>query len=509
MSNKIAEVIPYLRTIPSINFFDYSCPASLNLRIGDIVKINFRNQEKIAFIYKFKNNSIYKNIKPILSKIDKISLSENQINIITWLSAKYQISLPLAFQTIFPEIPKKNHSFKSKDGIDSDVNFLKPRILKNRVSIIKNYIDQIIKAKENILLTYSNNNEKNACLMGLLDNLNFKKQTLILVPEKKDLFYLNILLNKFKPTIIHSGLNKNKLWQAWQKIKFNETNLIIGTKTAIFMPPDNLETIIIDNEEDKSHGNYDQNPKYHVLDIAFKLNKKIILTSVAPSIGSYYHFSKKIKLFDKKNIIEIIDLNSEKARGNYSYFSEKLLNSLAKNKKSLLLFNRKGEAKYLICKQCHEILPYQTTQYCPFCRNLDLKKVSFGIKKLLSDLKKIFPDKIIYELSDDNRKINSNQYDIIIGTEYALKEINMDIINFIGIISVDHQLAIPHYQSSEKVMQLILKIAALHKPTMLQTHSPDNFIIQCACQQNYEDFYQHEIKMRKKYHYPPFDKKTC
>jgi primosomal protein N' (replication factor Y) len=494
-----AEVIPQIRTIPKIGVFDYAIPPAISMSVGDIVKINFRNSVINALVYKIKQDTPYKkNIKTILSRLNGDSLSQKQVDLITWLAKKYNISLCLAFKTIFPEVPKK-----TKDAIQAPLNSRTLVVKKNRIPAIKKAISQTTPNKETQLLHYNNEDEKNVYISGLLKKFH---KVLIIEPEVFDVKNMAEFFNKHSPVIVTSQLNKNTLWKAWNDIKSPSTSLIIGTKRAIFMPVDHVDLIIIDNEEDKSHANFDQNPKYHVLDVAEQLGEKIILTSPSPLVSSCYKY-KKINLLDKINKINIIDMNSEKDGGNYSYFSNRLVSDIASHKKALLIFNRKGEAKSLVCKNCQEIMPYAQSTACPACGSHQLKKISFGITKIKKDLEKIFPDKIIVEITKEQNSVPDN-YDIVIGTEYALRTLNMAYVDYIGLISVDHQLAVPDYQSAERVWNLIIKVANYKKETILQTHAPNNFVLTSACDQDYESFFAKQIALRKQYSYPPFDKTT-
>jgi len=500
MSKIFAEVIPYIRSIPNRSIFDYEIPATCNYQVGDIVTINFRHREIIALIFKIKKNSLYTNIKPILNKIPNLSLTAKQLNLLSFLAQKYQIALTLAFKTIFPEISKKITVVNKISDLQKAKKY---KINNQRINIIRKSINQAVHSDQPIILHTNIVEEKYAFLLGILKKIPPNKQLLIVVPEIKDIEIIASFFSDYSPTILHSGLNKATYWINWLKIKQRKTRLIIGTKVAIFVPPDSIERIVIDDEEDKSHSNYDQNPKYHVLEIARQITNKIILISRAPTISSSYKFSS-IELLGRKNIIEIVDLNREKAQGNYSFFSERLLAAVNSAKKSLLIFNRKGEAKWLLCKQCQEVLPFATTTHCPHCHNYDLKKISYGLKKLLRDLKKIFPLKKIIEVSTDTKSNILSEFDIVIGTDYALRKINIDDINLIGVISLDHQLAIPVYDSAEKVWQEIAKIVAFFKPTIIQTHCPDNIVIKTAINQDYKTFYQFELQQRRQFHLPPF-----
>lgn len=500
----IAEIIPLIRTIPQLGVFDYTIPDVMYIKVGDIVKINFRNQEKIGLVYKIKPRSFFKKIKPIIAQIDNININKEQISLITWLAKRYKISLALAFKIIFPEIPKLAKKIKN-----IDYSRKKLTVHKKRIAVIKKTAQAICRQKKPILLHYDDENECNAVIAGLLQKS--IKQVLIVVPEKKDVFDLAAIFNKFSPLLLYSGLSNGYYWQAWQKIKNNRVKVIIGTKMAIFVPSDNLERIIIDHEEDQAHFNFDQNPKYHVLEIAQKIIEynssiKLVLTSQAPAVSTYYKFPHYEMLNKKKVLTHLIDLKNEKLNKNYSYFSRQLIDLVKQHRRSLLLYNKKGEVKLMICRDCHEIVPSPAIS-CPFCHCLHLKNISYGIKKLKSDLEKILPDKKTIAVEKEKMKIiGIDNFDIAIGTEYALRALDLKKIDFFALISVDHQLVIPDYQAGEKIWQLITKIINFHQEFAVQTNNMNNFIIQSALQQNYQQFYEKELALRKQFHYPPFDK---
>ena len=455
-------------------------------------------------VYKIKKNSKYNKLKSINSKIDGVSLLKEEVNFIIWLARKYDISPALAFKTAFPEIPNKSREIINKSYFYQSIT-----IQKQRINAIKTTTEKINKEVVPILLHYSNENEKNAVVSGLIQKN--KKQILIIVPEKKDVFELASIYKKKSPILIYSGLSKNETWQNWLKIKQNRCKLIIGTKTAIFVPPDNLGLIIIDHEEDRSQINYDQKPKYAIVDIAQKKinsNKsiKLLLTSPAPSITAYHHF-KHYNLHCNQFIkAHLINLKEERLNGNYALFTEQLIDSIKKNLRSLLIYNKKGDVRLLLCQNCKEVVPSSIVS-CPFCHSLNFKNISYGIKKLKKDLEKIFSDKkiIAIEKNGVEKDINNN-WDIAIGTEYALRIIDINMVNFIALISVDHQLAVPDYQASERVWQLIRKIINFNKKCSIQTNSMNNIVIQSAINNDYLSFYHHELATRKKFHYPPFDK---
>ncbi len=493
-----AEVIPQLRTLPHLKAFDYQVPSTFNVHPGDLVQIDFRSNKYTGLVLKTKTSTRAKKVKSIEKIIDSYKFSETQLKFLQWFADYYKISPALALKTIFPEIPQKKHSLDLPQASSPKKKIF---ISKNRLPEIK----KVLKATNHHLIHYNNFNEKIAFYTGLIKK---SKQTLLIIPEKKDVLNIASHLKQFNPLIIDSSLSKNQAWETWLSIKSNKSKLIIGTKSSIFIPPDNLDQIIIDDEENKSHKNFDQNPRYHVIACAEKiaeLNKaKLTLTSQSPSIESNYKYKKQDLLVRTEHrSVQLINLDDERQKKNYTWFSEELITNI-KNKKSLLIFNRKGQAKLIVCKDCHEVFPFQKTLSCPSCKGQNIKTAGHGTGKLIEELRQLLPNKKIVQVDKETPLPPNQEWDIIFGTEYALNVLDLDKIEFIGILSVDHQLVQPDFRAQERTYQLITKLINLNKPLLLQTNSPENPVIQAAIHQNYKYFYEEELKNRKILNYPPF-----
>ncbi|MFH1536368.1 MAG: hypothetical protein ABID45_00105 [Patescibacteria group bacterium] len=529
-----AEIIPQIKTPRSISVFDYKIPDNLDIKSGDLVEVEFRKTKIIGLVYRTKKTSNIKYLKSINKKINDVQFNDVQVQLVDWLAKYYFISPTLAFKTIFPDIPKKTReNIKDKSLYSQKISINKkdiPKISETLNKIYQDFQDSQDKNKKPKIFHYSDINKKTAIISGLLSKI--KGQVIIVVPEIKDIFiYINNLpINlKNQTGYIYSGLSKNQIFNQYKNFQNNKTKILIGTKKAIFFISKNTKTLIIDDEENKSHKNYDQNPRYHVSDIAIKINKinpdiKLLFTSEAPSITNYHKFPK-IELLEKNTNIQIIDMDQEKDGGNYSYFSNELLYRLENCKKAFLLFNRKGEFKQFICKNCDNIMPLEENQAsCNKCGSHDLKKSIFGIKRLKTDLEKIFQapnsprplrqrsmagglgviKKIIEITKDNEMPKNIDQADIIIGTDFALSYINKKDIDLFGVISIDHELAVPNFMTPERVFQKLVKIINLNKKTIIQTHSPNHPVINSAKNLDFNSFYTQELDDRKKMNYPPF-----
>jgi len=391
-----------------------------------------------------------------------------------------------------------------------------------------------------------------------------KHQKLILVPE---ILKIDSLKNKFpkeKTAIIHSGLSAKQLNENWQKIARGETEIIIGTRLASFVPFFNLKEITIMDETNSSHRSWDMFPHYRTHEIAKKLAElfgaKITLKSDIPSVESFYFNSQKLlnlKIDSKKSKntpeIELVDLRQEMKDGNYSIFSRKLqarINSvLEKNQQIILFINRRGLATFVLCRDCGYVakcpncdapLTYHLTRskpdelkpllichhcgqklappsLCPKCNGYRIKIFGTGTQRVEIEAKKIFKNAKILRLDSDVAQTSAQENtiiqnfrqkkaDILIGTQMILNSANWRTkVPLAAIISADTLLHLPDFQSDEKTLQTINQVKNFtNSQLLIQTYNPQTQILQIALKGELKYFYDKEIETRQALKYPPF-----
>jgi primosomal protein N' (replication factor Y) len=542
--SKIAQIIPAVRLKRSLNYFDYSIPDELEsqIQIGQIVEIPFRNQNVRGVVLNLpeKTESSYE-LKPLNKIIDSAPLLSNwQLELIKFMSAYYFVSMAMVLKMVMPEIPKRQSS-KFKD--------MRIEFVSNNANDFD--VSDIFRSPKPLLLAYSSFSDKISVYSHVIKyNIEQNKQTVIIVPELKDLEEIYKHLGSYKDniSILLNDLSKSKLWQEWQKIKSGQAKVIIGTRSAIFAPFDNLGTIIIDEESNPNHKQEEPNPRYNAKTVALKIGEltkaKVIFSALTPSLNSLYRVQTKawdyLELDKPKEFpqITIIDRQDEFKKGNYSAFGEKLQQSIESNleqkKKTFLFLNRKGSATLVSCKDCGYIaicptchLPltfykkdkllichhcdYKTGMIltCPTCKSVELKLTGTGTEKAEQDLQKLFPQAKIAIIDQENQNQDKiKDADIIIGTQYAFDFINWQEIQTIGVLNADILLYLPDYRSSEKTFnllkQLILSIPDQQKEFFAQTMAPENFIFSTIRILDLKQFYRHEIKERRDLNYPPF-----
>lgn len=366
--------------------------------------------------------------------------------------------------------------------------------------------------------------------------------------------------------LLHHRLSQGERFDEWNRIRHGEARIVIGARSAVFSPVDNLGLIIVDEEHESSYKATEEAPCYHARDIAVMRGKmtgsSVILGSATPSLESYYNAQMgKYKLSTLTQRAEstqlpqvaIIDMRREfdKAKGVTS-FSDALLSAIKKRmatgEQSILFLNRRGYHTMLWCPQCSQTakcrhcdvsltfhlsdnsLACHLCQYtlsppphqCPSCHaNNPLKFRGVGTEQVEKALHAILPGIRTLRLDADTtrhkgsqqkllRDFGSGKADVLIGTQMIAKGLHFPEVTLVGILNSDSGLNIPDFRASETTFQLITQVSgragrgATPGEVILQTSMPDNVTIQLAAAQNYTKFYDNEIALRKLFSYPPF-----
>lgn len=391
------------------------------------------------------------------------------------------------------------------------------------------------------------------------------KEAIILVPE---ISLTPQTIQRFQSrfgkdiAVMHSKLSINERYDQWRLIKQKKVKIVVGARSAIFAPFENLGLIVIDEEHETSYKS-DKNPKYSAIDIAVErskfFNAKLVLGTATPSIDSMYKAYKKefelIRLNKRATNsqlpqVDIVDMREELLHENFSMFSnllkERMENALARKQQVILFLNKRGHTSYVFCRSCGyvhkcEACDVSMTYHkhsdllvCHFCGRTNkrkkvclncgssyIKEFGAGTEKLEEETKKLFPDKRIFRMDADtitnkrdydrvyNMMVN-REIDILIGTQMLAKGLDFPGVTVVGVMAADLSLNLPDYKSSEKTYQLITQVSGRAGRgddkgyVVLQTYKPDNFAIQTSSKNNYYEFFKYEIEKRKRFSYPPF-----
>jgi len=568
----IANIIPTTQIpLNKPQYFSYSILKDLekDIKPGIEVKIPLGKKKISGVVFNIVNSQPKFKLKNILEVTDKIPvLSTDQLKLAGWISKYYYTSLGIVIKTM---LPKRVGTRKHESVKLSKEKFPFPKLTK-----IQNEVYESIKnSKEKKFLIYgvTGSGKTEIYLKLIKDTLNADKQVIFLVPEisltPQTVQKIASRFDHHILALLHSNLSAGEKYKIWQNIRDKKIKIIIGPRSAILTPIQDLGLIIIDEEHDQSYKQYDQNPQYHVKDVASKLseltNCKVILGSATPSIETYYQAkSKRIKLLEMPERfqggydmpkVQIVDMRVELKKKNFSIFSEALQEELEKtlnNKKQALLFiNRRGTSTFVMCRDCGHVLkcPHcdvplvyhsgfsnsnnlnchycnygeKIKSECPKCNSKYIKYFGAGTERIESEFKAQFPGVRVARMDKDTMNTKfahfktfndflTKKYNVLIGTQMITKGFDLPNIDLIGIISADTCLNLPDFKSFERTFQLITQVAGRtgrgqdQGKVILQTYNPENKVLKAASKHDFKSFYDLEIVERNNLNYPPFSK---
>lgn len=396
------------------------------------------------------------------------------------------------------------------------------------------------------------------------DTVKMGRQALLLIPE---IGLTPQTLKRFRSlfgddvAVIHSGLSLGQRLDEYKRIKRGEAHIVIGTRSAVFAPLNNIGLIIIDEEGERSYKS-DSSPRYHTHDIAKQRcayhNASLLLASATPSIESSYLAEKGVyRLIEMKERynnaalpeVSIIDMNLEREAGNRTEFSRKLAEEISANLKngeqSILLLNRRGYHTIISCCDCYQPLycpncsvplTYHKkndklmchycgyvsapAESCPSCDSKHLKSMGFGTQKLEEELSVFFPSARVLRMDADTTfsrysyekgftDFRDGKYDIMIGTQMIGKGLDFPNVTLVGVLSVDKALYAGDFRSYERTFSLITQVVGRggrgerRGRAVLQTFIPEHYVMNLAAAQDYKEFYKEEIAIRRAMIFPP------
>ena len=407
---------------------------------------------------------------------------------------------------------------------------------------------------------------KTSVFIKLIDLALQKGRTaLMLVPE---ISLTPQMVNSFQRifgsevAIIHSNLSMGRRADEYRRISSGEARIVIGTRSAVFAPLDNIGIIVIDEEGEHTYKS-DRSPRYHARSVAkqrcFRHNSLLLLASATPSLESFYNAKKGrynlftlSERFNKTDLPEVylIDMKAEQENGNRGNFSEALLSeidkNLAKGEQTLLLLNRRGYHTYISCINCGSVmecpncgvpLTYHKANEtvcchycgyaermpdaCPKCKSTYIFQSGTGTQRIEDEIREYFPKARVLRMdadttmsrnafSDRFAEFGRGEYDIMVGTQMIAKGLDFENVTLVGVLMIDKSLYSGDYLGYERTFSLITQVVgrsgrgAKTGRAYLQTFSPDHYVLQLAARQDYGEFYSQEIDVRQALLFPPF-----
>ena len=536
----------------SDNLLTYS--SETPLKIGQIVEIPLGRQSTIGIVVKNTTQPDF-DTKSITKIIYEQPLPKKLVDALFWLSSYYRCPLSTVIQAALPRGITKNRRGKLPEApnitpIDNPLNSAQRAAIR---AIEENPANTILlhgitgSGKTNIYIEL--------CARTLAKN----QSVILLVPE---IALTSQLVRNFQQhfkniTLLHSNLTESLRHQLWEKILTdNQPQVIIGPRSALFAPVQDLGLIIIDEAHEPAY-HQEQNPKYSASLLAGKLAKTVLGTAT-PLISDYYLCKSHNAIVEinqlaiesnKRTSISIIDLKDHsdftKSRILSNQLIESIKASLANHTQSMLFHNRRGTAPMTICDKCgwqalcpNCFLPlvlhadafqmrchtcarnFPVPTACPECKNASIHHKGFGTKLIEDELHRLFPSAKIARFdmdTDDDLKLTKiydevyrGDYDIIVGTQMIAKGFDFPRLTTLGIVQADAGLSLPDFSSEERTFQLITQVIGRAKRghqnsnIFIQSFQPDHPIISLASQSDYASFYNYLVQKRQQSKLPPY-----
>lgn len=536
----------------SDNLLTYS--SETPLKIGQIVEIPLGRQSTIGIVVKNTTQPDF-DTKSITKIIYEQPLPKKLVDALFWLSSYYRCPLSTVIQAALPRGITKNRRGKLPEApnitpIDNPLNSTQRAAIR---AIEENPANTIL------LHGITGSGKTNIYIELCARTLTKNQSVILLVPE---IALTSQLVRNFQQhfkniTLLHSNLTESLRHQLWEKILTdNQPQVIIGPRSALFAPVQDLGLIIIDEAHEPAY-HQEQNPKYSASLLAGKLAKTVLGTAT-PLISDYYLCKSHNAIVeinqlaiesDKHTSISVIDLKDHsdftKSRILSNQLIESIKASLANHTQSMLFHNRRGTAPMTICDKCgwqalcpNCFLPlvlhadafqmrchtcarnFPVPTACPECKNASIHHKGFGTKLIEDELHRLFPSAKIARFdmdTDDDLKLTKiydevyrGDYDIIVGTQMIAKGFDFPRLTTLGIVQADAGLSLPDFSSEERTFQLITQVIGRAKRghqnsnIFIQSFQPDHPIISLASQSDYASFYNYLVQKRQQSKLPPY-----
>lgn len=529
-------------------------PKALKAEVKSNIKIKYDRYlhriKSIEEIDRYIDNCKYESQVNLLCK-----LKEGDI-LITKMSSSINTIIKYGFASIIYEECKRY----KYDGISN----YKRVNLTGKQRLVSDTIISSFGKSDTFLLYGVTGSGKTEVYMDVIEKaINNGKSAIMLVPE---IGLTPQIVGKFISrfgnviSVLHSKLSDSERYDEYRKITDGEAKIVIGTRSAIFVPFNNIGVIIIDEEHTSSY-KQDNNPRYSAINVAEWRSKyhncPLVLGSATPSLESFAkagnHVYKLLSLTERAGgsvlpIVNIVDMKEEVKKGNFilsDMLKNKISEVLSKGEQAIILLNRRGYSSTISCKECgyvykcpncditytyHKSSNNLKCHYCGYsmvlpnkcsiCGSDNLKDYGLGTEKLEETLNSLYKAKIVRMDVDTTSKKGQHQkiiddfeehkYDILIGTQMIAKGLDFPLVTLVGVVSIDSSLTSPDYRASENTFQLLSQVSGRagrsenKGEVIVQTFNPDHYAITLAKNHDYIDFYKEEMKVRKMLKYSPY-----
>ncbi len=557
--------------------FTYGCKLE-DVRPGDRVRVPFGpyNAPRPAYVCNISEvpPEGIKNLKWVKDRDEEIRLGDIAIQMSLWMKRRYFCRYIEAIHCFTPSGSPSKRGKQRRPFAEEPERDGGPKTLTREQALAAERIYPLLDEKKHrVFLVHgvTGSGKTELYLQVIARCLETGRNAIMLVPE---IALTPQIVQRFLArfgaesiAVLHSKLSLGERHDEWMRIRRGEVRIVIGARSAIFAPLQDVGIIVLDEEHETTYKS-DMTPKYETVEVAEQLGKLhgavVLLGSATPSVASYRAAEQgrfeKIVLRERYNQtplpgVEIADMREELHMGNRTIFSnalyEEMRNCLEAGKQIILFLNRRGYSAFLSCRNCGYVmqcpdcgisLTYHKKEneavchfcgrrapvpkICPDCGSRYIKYFGIGTEKVEESVGELFPEASAERLDMDTvkKKGSLNQIlnrfakgktQILIGTQLVAKGLDFANVGLVGVISADISLNIPDFRSAERTFQLITQAAGRagrgdeFGKVVVQTYSPEHYAVTCAAAHDYEKFYELENTVRRQIGYPPYSDLIC
>ena len=554
------------KSVNTDGFYTYKAPDEVT--VGSKLTVPFARRSKGADAYCVRTAVTTdlddSKIKEIDSFDPERSLSAEMVGTAMWMRKRYGIKYIDGLK-MFAVDGKREKALKSDVTGPSDPGY---ELTPEQSKAAERICASIRKSESRTFLIkgVTNSGKTEVYMQAVAEALSMGKTAIVLLPE---IALASQVGDRFrerfgaeKVATLHSRLKKSERLSEWLRVRRGEAQIVVGARTSVFAPLENIGIIIIDEEHESTYKS-DHNPKYETVDIAFKRaslsGAVLVLGSATPSVTSYYRAKNGIYDLIEMNeriggsrmpVLETVDMRKEVSSGNSGVLSRELAagidRSLARGEQVILFLNRRGFSTRILCPDCGHSMTcpdcgitltyhksvnaavchycgrkFQVPSSCPDCGSRYIKYAGAGTEKVEEEVRRLWPkagvdrfDIDTASAAEDPMKVisdfQSGKTDILVGTQILAKGLDFRNVGLVGIINADVSLNIPDYRSSERTFQLITQVAGRagrkggDSRVLIQTYDPESDVIREAAAGDYESFFGSELLHRSIMNYPPY-----
>lgn len=561
------------------DLFTYSVPKELEgvIVLGQMVMVPLGPRKVNGIVIKIhgtKPSFETKNIEKIIDLVPIID--EGQVELARFISEKYWCGMSQALFHMIPVNLRKRKTKIFKENVKCQISNVKT---KSQISNLELTIQQE-KALQKISDALNSKNPSTFLLHGVTNSgktevylrsfakaLELGGSGIFIVPEisltPQSVARFEEVFGKNNVALVHSQMLVSEKLKTWIDIKTGKKRIVVGSRSAIFAPVQNLKLIVVDEEHDLISFKSDQTPRYELHVVAEKLTElrgaTLVFGSGTPLVTSYkkvidgdWSYLSIPERIDgsASPMIKVVNMEEERPKRGDGIFSEYLLEGLRQvlknGKQSLLFLNRRGMASFILCNDCKKVVmcescdsalvyhsvdgklwchhcgkKYSIPTTCDVCGGLDFRFLGKGTERIESEIKKYFPEVRVERMDRDTmtddsaynqifERYKKGEIDILIGTQMIVHGWDIPSVDLAAVVSIDEALLLPDYSSEEKVFQLVTQLAgrtgrsSARGILILQTNNPDLWLFDVAKKGDYLSFAKRELSLRERFGYPPF-----